>query len=75
MCCGEPPRYRTAGPLPHVRLYEGELNFDLFLREFEYAIFVDLIADLAEDIGDLVCGRCRSDLGLCRLLSQTTVRR
>ena len=75
LCCGEPPCDRTAGPLLYIGLYEGGLNFDLFLREFEYAVLVDLIADVAENIGDLACGHCRSSVGFCRLLSETIIRR
>ena len=75
LCYGETPCNRPAGALLYIGLYEGVLNFDLFLREFGYAVFVDLIADLAKNIGDLLCGRCRSNVGICRLLSQTIIRR
>ena len=53
----------TARPRFYVGDDEGLLNFDLLLREFEYAVFVDLIADLAEEVGDLTAAAPAADPG------------
>ena len=49
----------AAGTMRDVGLDEGVLNDDLLRREIEDAVFIDLIADLAEDIGKFrrCCGR------------------
>jgi len=49
-------------------LGKGRLNLDLLGRQLEYAVLVDLVADLAEEVGDLAGGRCGSAVCLFRLL-------
>jgi hypothetical protein len=40
--------------LVHIREDEGRLDVDLFLGEIEDAIFVDLVAELGENVGDVI---------------------
>ena len=75
MFYGKLPGQRAAGALFDVGLDERLLNFELFLREFKYAIFVDLVPDLTEKIGDIARGRCRVCGGCLGLLRQTMARK
>lgn len=55
---GKLPGNRAAGAVCRVSLDELLLNFELFLGKLEYAFLVNLISDLAEKVGDMICG-CR----------------
>ncbi len=68
----EPPGDGAAGPLSHIGFDEGVLNLDLLVRQLEYAVLVDLIADFAEEIRDLI--RRRSGIAVSRL-RQAIIRR
>jgi hypothetical protein len=63
------PRNDAARTFGDVGLYEGLLDFDLLGRQFENAIVIDLITDLAEEVGNLSCGFGRGPwIGFRRLL-------
>ena len=60
---GKLTRKRAAGSLLYVGCYERLLHFELLLRQFKDAVFVDLIPDLTEEVGDFARGRCRPAAG------------
>ena len=50
----EPACDGAAGACLCVGLDEGDLNLELLVGELEDAVFVDLIADLAEEVRNVV---------------------
>ena len=67
-------RERAGSALLYVSFYERLLHFDLLLRQFKYAVFVNLITSLPEKIGNIACSRCRFCGGCLGLLRQTITR-
>ena len=54
---GKLPGKSVGRPLLYVGFDKRMLNFELLFRQFENAILVDPIADLAEEVGDVNRGR------------------
>ena len=71
---GKSPCIGAAGSELYVGFDKRLLNFDLLFRKFEDAVFVDLVADLAEKVCHLR-GYCRPGGGRFGLFGETVARR
>ena len=70
---GELPGERVGGALLDVSLDQRLLNLELFLREFKYAVLVNLISNLPEEIGDIPRGCRWSSSGSVGLLGRAAI--